>query len=116
MHELGLTEGLLKVVLRHAEGCGASRVISVTLRIGELSDIAEPWLQKYFDYLSRNTVAAGAKINVIRTPVRFRCGACEGEFNTCLKECRDVVCPSCGSSRLTIQTGREFIVQEMEVC
>ncbi|MCX5834470.1 MAG: hydrogenase/urease maturation nickel metallochaperone HypA [Deltaproteobacteria bacterium] len=38
MHELPVTENILKVVLRHAEEAKAGKVISVSLRIGELSD------------------------------------------------------------------------------
>ena len=37
MHELAVTEGMLKVVLRHAELNRAKQVVAITLQIGEMT-------------------------------------------------------------------------------
>jgi hydrogenase nickel incorporation protein HypA/HybF len=115
MHELAVTEGILKVVLRHAAANGASRVVGVGLRIGELSDLADEWLQRYFDYLSRDTIAAGADIRIERVPVVFRCEACGEPFPVRLSEIRDIACPACGPGKAVLVSGREFTVQQIEV-
>ena len=115
MHELAITEGILKVVLRHAATSGAERVVSVSLRIGELSDLADEWLQRYFDYLSRDTIAAGATIRVERIPVVFRCEECENTFPVKLKETKEIVCPACSRKNAVLVSGREFVVQQIEV-
>jgi hydrogenase nickel incorporation protein HypA/HybF len=115
MHELAVTEGILKVVLRHAAMNGASRVVGIGLRIGELSDLADEWLQRYFDYLSRDTIAAGAHIRVERIPVVFRCEACGETFPVKLSETKDVACPACGPGKAVLVSGREFTVQQIEV-
>jgi len=115
MHELAVTEGILRVVLRHAGASGAARVVTVRLRIGGLSDLVEEWLERYFAYLSRGTVAEGARIEVERTPVVFRCGTCACDFPADLKPIRDVLCPSCGGKDLSLVSGREFFVKEIEV-
>ena len=65
IHELPVTESILRVLLRHAEEARAGKVVSVSLRIWELSDIIEEWLQRNFDYLSKGTLAEG------RHSVRF---------------------------------------------
>jgi Zn finger protein HypA/HybF involved in hydrogenase expression len=39
MHELAVTESLLQVVLRHANEGGAGKVVSISVRIGGLSDL-----------------------------------------------------------------------------
>jgi len=39
MHELAVTESLLHVVLRHANEGGAGKVVSISVRIGGLSDL-----------------------------------------------------------------------------
>ncbi|MFH1080618.1 MAG: hydrogenase maturation nickel metallochaperone HypA [Pseudomonadota bacterium] len=115
MHELAVTEGILKVVLRHAAMNGASRIVGVGLRIGELADLADEWLQRYFDYLSRDTIAAGARIRVERIPVIFRCEACGKAFPVKLSDIKDVVCPACGPGKVILVSGREFTVQQIEV-
>jgi len=115
MHELAVTEGILKVVLRHAAMNGASRVVGVGLRIGELTDLADEWLQRDFDYLSRDTIAAGAHIRVERIPVVFRCEACAGTFPVKLSDIKDIACPACGSGKAVLVSGREFCVQQIEV-
>jgi hydrogenase nickel incorporation protein HypA/HybF len=115
MHELAVTEGILKVVLRHAAMNEASRVVGIGLRIGELSDLADEWLQRYFDYLSRDTIAAGAHIRVERIPVVFRCEACGETFPVKLSETKDIACPFCGSGKAILVSGREFTVQQIEV-
>lgn len=115
MHELPVTESILKVVLRHGEEAGASRIVSVSLRIGELSDIVEEWLQRYFDYLSRGTIAEGAALRIERAPVIFRCEGCGGSFPVNVREVRDILCPSCGGTKATFVSGREFFIKAIEV-
>jgi len=115
MHELPVTENILKIVLRHAEADRATRVVSVSLRIGELSDVIDEWLQRYFDYLSRGTLAEGAVLRVERIPVIFRCEGCGESFPVRVREVRDIVCPSCGGGKAVFVSGREFFIHNIEV-
>ena len=115
MHELPVTENILRVVLRHAEEAKADRVIGVSLRVGELSDVIDEWLQRYFDYLSRGTAAEGAVLRIERVPVVFRCGDCGKSFTVNIREIEDVFCPDCGGGRASFVSGREFFVKAIEV-
>jgi len=115
MHELPVTENILKVVLRHAGEARAARVVGISLRIGELSDIIEEWLQRYFDYLSRGTLAEGAVLRIERVPVIFRCEGCGTSFPVKVREVRDILCPSCGGGKASLVSGREFFIKNIEV-
>jgi hydrogenase nickel incorporation protein HypA/HybF len=115
MHELPVTERILSVVLRHASANDVTRVVAVNLRIGELSDLLDEWLQRYFDYLSRGTVAEGAAIRIERTPVMFRCNGCRGEFHVDITRMQDIVCPICGGDNVVLVSGREFFIKDIEV-
>jgi hydrogenase nickel incorporation protein HypA/HybF len=115
MHELPITENILKIVLRHAEEARAGKVVSVSLRIGELSDIIEEWLQRYFDYLSKGTLAEGAALRIERVPVIFRCEGCGESFPVKVREVHDIVCPSCSGGKATFVSGREFFIKNIEV-
>jgi hydrogenase nickel incorporation protein HypA/HybF len=115
MHELAVTESLLQVVLRHARESGAERVVSVSVRIGEPSDLVNDWVQRYFDHLSRDTIAAGAVIRIERTPATFRCGACGEVFPADLRSREAIRCPLCASGETVLVSGRGCLVQQIEV-
>ena len=66
MHELPITESILRVVLKHAETNKVRRVVTIHLQIGKLSDLEDEWIQRYFDYLSKGTLAEGAKLKIER--------------------------------------------------
>lgn len=115
IHELAVTEGILSVVLEHAERNGAQRVLSISIVVGELRDIVEDWVQRYFDYLSRGTAAEGANIRIERSPAMCRCEDCGNLFNVNIWDSGRVLCPGCGGGKAVLESGREFYVKEIEV-
>jgi hydrogenase nickel incorporation protein HypA/HybF len=115
MHELPITESILKIVLKHAEMNRVRRVMAIHLQVGKLSDLEDDWIQRYFDYLSKGTVAEGAKLKIERTPVVMRCDACSTSYEADIARMGDLVCPACGKNGGTLLSGREYTVKEMEV-
>ena len=112
VHELSVTQGMLGIVLEHAEKAKAKRVIRIDLRIGELSGIVDESIQFYFDFLSRDTPAEGARLSFIRVPLRLACRSCDTEFEP---QDRDWVCPACGATGGRIIAGQEMSVDSIEV-
>jgi hydrogenase nickel incorporation protein HypA/HybF len=115
MHELAVTESLLQVVLRRARESGAEKVLSVGVRIGGLSDLVNEWVQRYFDHLSRGTIAEGAVIRIERIPTTFRCQGCGHAFPAEPRTRETVCCPFCSSIKIELVSGRECLVQQIEV-
>ncbi len=115
MHELPITESILKIVLKHAEMNGVQKVLAIRLQIGKLSDLQDDWIQRYFDYLSKGTAAEGAKLKIERMPIRIRCNACSTSYEAEIANIGDLACPSCGEKGGTLLSGREYTVKEMEV-
>ena len=115
MHELQVTESILDIVLRHAESNQVNKIISIQLRIGELSDLEDEWIQRYFDYLSKETIAAGAKLKIERSPVVMECNDCANRFEVDMKKNQDIQCPECGGKENTFISGREYYIKDMEV-
>ena len=76
MHELQVTGQILRIALKHCEGRDVTRIVNIHLRIGELSDLEDEWLQRYFDYLSRGTLAENARLEIERAPIVMRCESC----------------------------------------
>ena len=115
MHELPITESILKIVLKHAETNNVRHVVSIHLQIGKLSDLEDEWIQRYFDYLSKGTVAEGAKLKIERMPIMLQCSACFTSYEAEATKLGDVQCPSCGQKDSTLLSGREYYIKDMEV-
>ena len=114
MHELPITESILKIVLKHARANDVRKVKVIHLRIGRLSDLEDEWIQRYFDYLSKETLAEGARIEIERTPIVMRCNGCSASYECELSKMDDVSCPACGGKSCTLLSGREYTIKEME--
>jgi hydrogenase nickel incorporation protein HypA/HybF len=115
MHELPITESILKIVLAHAAKNGVRQVMAIHLRIGRLSDLEDEWVQRYFDYLSKGTAAQGARLMIERTPVMFQCNNCNTSFEVNMAAMDDVSCPACGRNDSKLISGREYYIVNMEV-
>jgi hydrogenase nickel incorporation protein HypA/HybF len=115
MHELAVTEKILDIAVKHARMNGVNKIRSITLKIGEMSDIENEWIQHYFDYLSKNTVAEGAVLKIERTPIVLRCNKCKREIEISKNKLGDTTCPDCSSQKdFSIVSGREYFIKEME--
>ncbi len=91
-----------------------SRISIIHLKIGALSDLEAEWLQRYFDHLARGTEAEGARLEVTRSPLTFRCSSCFEEFSALREELDKVLCPRCGVQDATVVSGTGYTVESME--
>jgi hydrogenase nickel incorporation protein HypA/HybF len=112
MHELGITEQLLALALRHAEAAHATRVTALNLVIGELASVVDDSLQFYWDFVSKGTIAENAALRFERVPGLFRCPDCEHRF---VMEDFEGRCPSCGGSHTTVVDGTQFSLASIEI-
>ena len=115
MHELSVTESVLNIVLKHASANHAVKVMCISLKIGELTDLVGECIQQYFDYLSKDTIAEGAILNIERSPVVFQCKDCNTTFHVSLKDSGSIVCSQCSGAKVALVSGREFYIQHIEV-
>jgi len=115
MHELPITESILKIVLKHAERNQVQKVVTIHLRVGKLSDLEDDWIQRYFDYLSKGSVAEGAKLKIERTPIMVACNACSTAYEVEMAAMSDTACPACGEKGGSLLSGREYYIKDMEV-
>jgi len=53
MHELPVMREVLRLVLKHAHKHRVEEVFAVQMRVGEMSDLEEEWMQRYFDHLAK---------------------------------------------------------------
>jgi hydrogenase nickel incorporation protein HypA/HybF len=115
MHELPITEEILKIVLKHAQINNVRQVMAIHLQIGKLSDLEDEWIQRYFDYLSKGTVAEGAKLKIQRMPIMMQCSACSTSYEAEAAKIGDLACPQCGQKESSLLSGRGYYIKDMEV-
>jgi len=108
MHEVAITRSVLDLV---AEAANGRRVRRVTLEIGELSGVVADAVAFCFPELARDTIAAGAELEIRAIAGRARCEACGAEFATpsLLTPC------DCGSLHFVRLRGEELNVKSLEV-
>ena len=112
MHEMSITEDIMRIVTQHAGKVEATRITDIYLVIGELTSFIDDSIQFYFELLSPDTLAEGAQLHFNRIKTRFRCRQCGHEFEP---ENRDWQCPSCGALGGDVIAGKEFYVESIEV-
>lgn len=115
MHELPVMKSILDIVVRQAHMHKVKKVRAIELEVGMLSDLETEWMQRYFNHLSKGTIAEEAELRIEWFPVIFKCQECDKSFEEDIKKISDVVCPHCGKTKLTLVSGREYRIRNMEV-
>jgi hydrogenase nickel incorporation protein HypA/HybF len=112
MHELSVTESILKIVLQSAQENDAEEVTDINLTIGTLSSIIDDSVQFYWDHISKGTIAQNAKLHFNRVLATLKCRDCGLEYK--LDE-ELIPCPACNSINLEIISGEEFQIDHIEI-
>ncbi|MGE5381542.1 MAG: hydrogenase maturation nickel metallochaperone HypA [Methylocystaceae bacterium] len=115
MHEMPVVESILGIVLKYAEANQVQRIVSISLMVGEMSDLEPEWLQSYFEFFSRETMAEGAVLKITRTPVVLACNDCGNTVTVTRDEMAEIICPACQGKRFNLHSGNEYYIKDMEV-
>lgn len=111
MHEMTLVESVLQIVEDAARREGLRRVRAVWLEIGQLSSVEPEAMRFCFDAAARDGVAAGARLEIIRTAGAAWCSDCAERV--VLAEL-GAPCPRCGGYQLRVTEGAAMRVTEIE--
>ncbi len=112
MHEMTITQGILDIALDSAKKSGASKVNEVNLTIGSLSQVVPDCVAFYFEIMTKDTIAEGAKLNINFIEAKAKCASCGNEFAA---EDMIMKCPACGDILGELITGRELAVDSIDI-
>lgn len=112
MHEMSIMAYLLEAVEEKARDRGASRVTAINLVVGARTGAIDDSLLFYFDMITPDTVAEGAKLNIRRTYMRFHCEGCNEEYTP---EVGGFDCPRCGKVGLLTYDASELQLESIEI-
>ena len=113
MHEGAIARNIIETLEREiAEDRIPGKVKTINLRVGRLMAVIPENLDFLFDIMARGTALDGAKITIRKVPIRARCEACGADF-----EISEVyfLCPKCHSPKVDVLSGRELVIEDVEV-
>ncbi|ADG89910.1 hydrogenase expression protein HupH [Thermobispora bispora] len=109
MHELSICQSIFGVVTKHA---GERRVRAVNVKVGHLRQIVPDTLVYCWSLVTQDTPLDGAELRVEHVPARIRCTECE---HTETITAPILLCGGCGSQRVEIVSGEEFLITSLEL-
>ena len=112
MHELPITEQIIKIALKHAEDAKASKIEQIILVVGEQSGFIGDSIQMYFDVIARNTLCEGAELLIKPVKSKLKCRACGVLF---LRKPFSFQCTECGGDGEPTEIGKEFYIESVTV-
>ncbi|MQX35501.1 hydrogenase maturation nickel metallochaperone HypA [Roseospira navarrensis] len=112
MHEMSLTESILRILETEAGRQGFSRVLEVRLEVGALSHADPDALRFCFDAVTRGSLAEGARLDILRLPGTGWCLPCGAEIAVAR---RFDPCPRCGGHQIQVTAGDELRIKDLEV-
>ena len=112
MHELSVTESLLKIAVEHAEKANAGRVTDLHIVIGDLASMVDDSIQFYWDIIAKGTIAEQATLHFRRVPAELQCNTCSKKYQPTDKE---LICPDCHGIGAKIIAGEEFFLESIDV-
>lgn len=111
MHEMSIAQSIVDIILQESGNHNVNRVLSVALKVGELSAVEIESLRFCFELVTKGTSAEGARLDIERVQVTCRCQDCGANFKV-----QELVfsCPSCQGVRVEMLSGRELSVESFE--
>jgi hydrogenase nickel incorporation protein HypA/HybF len=113
MHELGIMESAIESVITQVRIHDATVVHRIVIRVGALSGVDPDALRLAFEAVTRDSPAAGAKLELEIVPARGRCPDCDLEF--AVESDFIFTCPKCGRISGELVEGRELELARVEI-
>ena len=113
MHELSIVEALIEQAQKEVERSGHDgRILWLDLTVGRLSGVNCDSVRFAFELLSPGTLLEGARVRIAEPKATCRCDACHARAEI---DELTVRCPHCGSTRVSIEGGRELLLESIEI-
>ena len=110
MNEGPLIQALIKKVQQVAEANGATRVISIHVRIGESSPVDPELFSSTYQNLVQDTPLKDAVLTLERAQLEAVCNQCGNRFPI---EHGHFECDKCGSMRLSLCGDEELLLESV---
>lgn len=113
MHEMSYVVRFVNLALERARENGAGGVRSLTVAVGEMTDIVPEYLYRYYPDAVKGTIMEGSTLKVEVVPVKIKCAGCGNSYHP--DKTNSYACPFCGQTSGTICQGRGMSLKELEI-
>ena len=115
MHEMSIVKRFMNIALEQIkqQKLENESVESLTLEVGEMTDLVPHYLEKYYEIASKGTPLEASKLVIEPVPMLVRCLSCRTEYNP--TRTKDRLCPNCGSGECHLLQGREVNVKSISL-
>ena len=109
---MAICEYILATALKAAEKADAKKIITLNISAGAMRGIKEEFMNFSFSFISKSTIAEGARLKIETVDITALCKDCQNIFTV---EEFKFVCPNCSSSNIDSLTGMELILKDIEI-
>jgi hydrogenase nickel incorporation protein HypA/HybF len=111
LHELSIAQSILGIVADEAKKNGLRQIRKIKLQVGAFAAVVPESLTFCFELVSKDTIAAGAEIEIESVGIVAHCDKCESSFEVLDQV---FICPRCGEPVFELVSGRELSVLSIE--
>ena len=112
MHELSIAQNIITIVREEMEKHQATELTSLRLAVGKMSGVVPDSLSFCLELITQSTDLQGVEVLIDIIPLRCACRDCKEEFEISQFT---ATCPQCESRDITMISGRELSIVELEV-
>jgi hydrogenase nickel incorporation protein HypA/HybF len=110
VHELSLCHSIFAIADRARDG---RSVDVIRLQVGQLRQVVPRTLEYCWGLVVADTALQGSRLDIEHVAVQLRCGDCDA--TTTAAHELVLTCSRCGSGRVGVTHGEEFMVISMDV-
>ena len=122
MHEVSVVSTLVDAIIRELGRYKVTKVNSVTVVIGDLTNLGEEQMSFAYEIVTRGTILEGSEFIVEKEPIELHCDSCgydgpakvlsDPDFDT--HSIPILACPKCGG-HVTVTKGQSCVVKCMDI-
>jgi hydrogenase nickel incorporation protein HypA/HybF len=110
VHELSICRSIFTIADRARQG---RRVDVIHLQVGHLRQIVPQTLEHCWRLVTERTDLQGSRLDIEHVPAQLSCGDCH--VTTTAAHNLVLTCAACGSGRITVTHGEEFMLTSMDL-
>lgn len=112
MHEMSITQNIIDEVEEHLKNVSYTKIIDIKIKVGELTALDSSSLLFCYEALTKGTKFENVPLIIEEIALKGHCNNCKQEINI---NNFLFICSNCGSSDITILSGDELILSEINI-
>ncbi len=113
MHGLSFAASIVKTVEESVKKYSSAKVTEVEVELGKSSGIDAEELKYCFEIAAKETIAEGARLQVVEVPAKLRCQSCGNCWES--EHSNAVQCTKCGSPSLELLSEGRVLVKNIKI-